>query len=175
MDTKETGFAFFDRSRITYIFVGLTPRGKLRFLTHRGSTTVRLDTKGDSFWEELTSGISISKRCLYYFSLRQCVEKYWELYKDFTWRSEAKRIAYGIMKKRVVELNFDDRKSPRKGYVKKDRTGFVSLVEICSELKLDPVETRKHLRNHMKKPGGRWEWPLAEKESIMKKIKSFFK
>lgn len=40
--------------------------------------------------------------------------------------------------------------------------GGYSLATLCEELKMDPAEARKILRNKkIEKPGGKWEWPNA--------------
>lgn len=67
------------------------------------------------------------------------------------------------------------RKTAKTASVKASRVGFITLAEIASELKFDPKHIRVQLRTHLTKPDGGWAWPVAEKDAVVKSIKSWMK
>lgn len=175
MNTKENGFAYSDGNSHTYIFLGTDRRGRLEFITQGGDRVLRLIHKSKEFEYLLRPSILGSPKCLYYLDLKQCLGKLLKIYpeENSVWRADARRKVYEILGKRMLRVDFENPKEPRK-YKKKDKTGLVSLQQICAELGYDDMEVRKFLRETMRKPGGRWEWPEAEVENVKKTIKGFF-
>lgn len=47
-----------------------------------------------------------------------------------------------------------------------NRDGLVSLADICAELKIEPRDARKTLRNKVEKPDAGWAWPAAEAAKV---------
>lgn len=76
--------------------------------------------------------------------------------------------------------NADDGSDDKPNRVKKvrprgaapiDRSGLVSLADICAELRMDPRDARKILRNKVEKPDAGWAWPESEVAGIRKLLK----
>lgn len=64
------------------------------------------------------------------------------------------------------------RKVRKPGVPPPSREGLVTLAEICEELKIEPRDARKTLRNKVEKPDAGWAWPAdeaAKVKAILKK------
>ena len=46
------------------------------------------------------------------------------------------------------------------------RDGLVTLAEICEELRIEPRDARKTLRNKVEKPDAGWAWSAAEAANV---------
>lgn len=64
------------------------------------------------------------------------------------------------------------RKVRKPGVPPPSRDGLVTLADICAELKIEPRDARKTLRNKVEKPDAGWAWPAdeaAKVKAILKK------
>ena len=69
----------------------------------------------------------------------------------------------------VNEVRESNKRKTRVKSVPKD--GLISIGEICEELKINPRDARKILRNRVEKPDAGWAWPPSEVPSIKKLLK----
>lgn len=58
------------------------------------------------------------------------------------------------------------RKVRKPGVPPPSRDGLVTLADLCAELKIEPRDARKTLRNKVEKPDAGWAWPADEAAKI---------
>lgn len=94
--------------------------------------------------------------------------------------TRARNLRFGPPRKYVAEEATAPTQGPRVKREKRvkvegtkvDRAGLVSLTQLVKELNVESKDARKALREGgIQKPGARWEWPVADKESIVEMLR----
>ena len=113
------------------------------------------------------------------YDFKQALEKYWEspLTKSPEAEAELATLLGRAPRKAVMATAKPKKVSVVKPVSGSPQVAGYTLTELCGELKLDPSDARKAIRDKVKKPGSRWEWvskdcpEVLEVRAILKGLK----